>query len=230
MPPADEPRTSRAAIAALVLSLTPIPFVAQLIGLILAIVALVGISDSEGRLTGKGLALAALIISGLGVVFLPVLAILAGMMLPALASARESARRAACCSNLAQIGKAMYAYEQNTGAFPTSGTPGDGAGSLSLLHPMYLSNLALFRCPSSDIPPNAPAPLTEQWSSYHYDNTMPAPAKARPDRMLVWDKPGNHDGGRNVLFLDGHVSYMTEAEFQTKLAEQKAAAKLPAAP
>jgi prepilin-type processing-associated H-X9-DG protein len=32
--------------------------------------------------------------------------------------------------------------------------------------------------------------------------------------MIVYDKPGNHEGGRNVVFLDGHVEWMTEEEFQ----------------
>jgi prepilin-type processing-associated H-X9-DG protein len=32
--------------------------------------------------------------------------------------------------------------------------------------------------------------------------------------MTVYDKPGNHEGGRNVLFLDGHVQWLTEEEFQ----------------
>jgi prepilin-type processing-associated H-X9-DG protein len=39
--------------------------------------------------------------------------------------------------------------------------------------------------------------------------------------MIVYDKPGNHEGGRNVLFLDGHVRWLTEGEFQKLWAEQK---------
>jgi prepilin-type processing-associated H-X9-DG protein len=40
--------------------------------------------------------------------------------------------------------------------------------------------------------------------------------------MTVYDKPGNHEGGRNVLFLDGHVQWLTEDEFQKLWAEQQA--------
>jgi prepilin-type processing-associated H-X9-DG protein len=42
-----------------------------------------------------------------------------------------------------------------------------------------------------------------------------------PDTIVAYDKEGNHDDGRNVLFLDGHVGWMDEAEFQLKLAEQQ---------
>jgi len=46
-----------------------------------------------------------------------IIAILAGMLLPALARAREEARKANCKENCSQIGKAMVAYTQNNGEF-----------------------------------------------------------------------------------------------------------------
>lgn len=58
-PPAARP-TSRLAIAALVLS-----FVFSPAGLVLGIVALRHVDGSEGRLEGRGLAIAAIAISGL---------------------------------------------------------------------------------------------------------------------------------------------------------------------
>jgi prepilin-type N-terminal cleavage/methylation domain-containing protein len=50
-------------------------------------------------------------------VVIAIIAILAGMLLPALARAREEARKANCKENLSQIGKAMVAYTQNYGEF-----------------------------------------------------------------------------------------------------------------
>lgn len=52
-------------------------------------------------------------------VVIATIAILAGLLLPALASAREKGRKAACISNLRQIGIAIMAYAgDNNGKIP----------------------------------------------------------------------------------------------------------------
>ena len=38
--------------------------------------------------------------------------------------------------------------------------------------------------------------------------------------MMAWDNAPRHSGGRNVLFLDGHVELIPEAQFQKMLAGQ----------
>ncbi len=50
-------------------------------------------------------------------VVIAIIAVLAGMLLPALAAAREKARRTACMNNLDQIGKALISYTGDYGGY-----------------------------------------------------------------------------------------------------------------
>ncbi len=51
-------------------------------------------------------------------VVIGIIGVLVAMLLPAVQSARETARRTACANNLKQIGVAMSGYESAAGAFP----------------------------------------------------------------------------------------------------------------
>jgi len=218
-------------------------------------------------------------------VVIAIIAILAGMLLPALAKAREEARRANCKQNQAQIGKAIYAYTQNNNEFfpfvwglayrsgrkptpadnadvvaPTIGAaaPGsaaDASACLGNLYPQYLATAKAFRCPSTEDEPvfsfyeprATPVPdntlpdnttvlnasggkgaygasnrtwalgyRAPGWTSYGYDPRI-AP-NAVSNHAILADMDGsyaynkdtstqNHDGGQNVLYVDGHVSW-----------------------
>ncbi|MCM8807142.1 MAG: DUF1559 domain-containing protein, partial [Candidatus Omnitrophica bacterium] len=76
------------------------------------------------------------------------------MLLPALARAREQARRSVCISNLKQIGLALRMYSQDYREyFPITGAPYFGQemtvpGALGLLIPNYISAQKTFICPS----------------------------------------------------------------------------------
>jgi prepilin-type N-terminal cleavage/methylation domain-containing protein/prepilin-type processing-associated H-X9-DG protein len=50
-------------------------------------------------------------------VVIAIIAILAGLLLPALARAREEGRRSVCKENCSQIGKAIFSYTQNNNEF-----------------------------------------------------------------------------------------------------------------
>jgi len=90
-------------------------------------------------------------------VVIAIIGILAAILLPALARAREAARRASCANNLKQWGLVfkMYANEWN-GKFPPSPAMGWGIHQESV-YPEYISDVGIYLCPS-----DADAPKKEE--------------------------------------------------------------------
>ena len=94
-------------------------------------------------------------------VVIAIIGILAAILLPALARARESARRASCQNNLKQWGLVykMYAGESKGEKFPPIGTEGnvdepDADGWVACpagehIYPEYLSDMNIYFCPSA---------------------------------------------------------------------------------
>jgi prepilin-type N-terminal cleavage/methylation domain-containing protein/prepilin-type processing-associated H-X9-DG protein len=82
-------------------------------------------------------------------VVIAIIGILAGILLPVLSRARESARKTQCASNVKQIGMGLIMYaNENAEAFPVSTTAPVAMTSLKLLHPDYVSDPRTFNCPS----------------------------------------------------------------------------------
>ena len=59
-------------------------------------------------------------------IVIAILAILAGLLLPALNSARKTAKSAACKNNLRQLGLGFFQYEQESGRLPAGNEQANG--------------------------------------------------------------------------------------------------------
>jgi hypothetical protein len=117
--------TSRAATASLVLGLASLvcSFLTGLPGIIVAIIALVNISGSRGRLRGTGFAVTGLVLSCLSMLCLPAL------LLPAVQMVREAARRNKSILQMKEIAIALSTYETQHGEYPRVGGNDPSGGS-----------------------------------------------------------------------------------------------------
>lgn len=131
-------------------------------------------------------------------VVIAILAILAALLLPSLAAAKQAGRKAACLSNLRQMGFAIHCYAQDHGDqipygpkappftspasfYPSTGSPtsllslqsGAPVGAGLLLKPYLAAQPRVLFCPAADQPLDAEAELarvgtTQAQGSYYY--------------------------------------------------------------
>ena len=141
-------------------------------------------------------------------VVIAIIGILAGILLPVLSRARESARKTQCMSNIKQIGMGLIMYaNENNEQFPSSTTAPLAMQSLSLLYPDYVSDSRTFNCPSDTFVTNATqnetstdmannAAFGQDDCSYGYDYTHTQADDA--DVALVADRPSTGSGTTNI--------------------------------
>jgi prepilin-type processing-associated H-X9-DG protein len=227
--PTPPGKTSGLAIASLVLGILacPLSCLTAIPGLICGIVGLVRIRSSETsatgpRLGGSGLAIAGIILNA---VFLVITPVLIGLLLPAVQSAREAARRSDCMNNLKQIGLGMHIFASaHQDSFPAAIVDADGRPLLSwrvailpslgepeLYEAFHLDepwdsphNLALvermptvFACPSTD----AEAGTTTYLAAAGPGMALDEPTRAGQFAVVPLSEIAEHDGASLTILV-----------------------------
>ncbi len=140
-------------------------------------------------------------------VVIAIIAILAAILFPAFARARENARKASCQSNLKQLGLGVMQYIQDYDEkYPSLGTAGSAsdAGWSEKLQP-YVKSTQIFQCPSETNPPTAAtgADYTDYFISQYVTGAVGAAgvSQASLNATALTVLMGDADGNKSDLSL-----------------------------
>lgn len=161
-------------------------------------------------------------------VVIAVIAILAGLLLPAIAKSKDKARDIQCLNNLRQLGSAVFLYAgDHDQMLPVAervpSTPLNPTNVLPRICDLLSNHVAgvteVFTCPKDTV-----GRFTREGSSYEWNpqfngqrlesllaRTSVVPAE---EANLLYDYENFHSGGttgaKYVLYADGHVSRLAE--------------------
>lgn len=194
-------KTSLAAIWSLVFGI--LSFCLSIFGfipaLILGIVGIAKINGSEGRLQGKGLAIAGIISGSVGLIFGT--GFLAAILMPAFSSVRDRADFAREISHVKQLSIACRSYAlDHDGVFPQK---------LRELVPDYMDDEVLLKTTK---------PKTGETEDYIY---FPGLTDTHNGTVPLIASPVVRRGKRVVGMVGGQVRAMGEVEYQDAIAHGK---------
>lgn len=170
-----------------IVSFIGVPF-CGLVALITGIISTSKINRSNGLLLGKGMATTGIVFGCWSIIRIPILVIIAAMLLPALARARDKSAQIACISNLRQITLASIMYaDSNDNYLPVS---------MENIQP-YLEN-EILKCPCFDNPK-----VDEAYA------LLPLEERCLKKIKTPWETPiaicTKHERVDIVAYADGHV-------------------------
>jgi len=136
-------------------------------------------------------------------VVIAIIAILAAILFPVFAQAREAARKTQCLSNLRQQGTAIQMYAQDFDELLPQGSRTIGVNAWRWMHQTYpyVKNAGVYKCPSNPIPAGGWDPnLYGNAGSYGYNayflNNQSLAGVAKPsDTLAVLETPGGTSSG-----------------------------------
>ena len=135
-------------------------------------------------------------------VVIAIIAILAAILFPVFARAREKARQASCASNLRQLGLGMLMYVQDYDeVLPPLKTIEAAQGALS----PYVRDESIFTQPDTD-EPYMTNPILSGKKMAHITNAA--------DMILFYEAKPAKDGTIGAAFLDGHAKRLTAEEWE----------------
>lgn len=187
-------------------------------------------------------------------VVIAIIAILAAILFPVFAKAREKARQASCLSNTKQIGLAVMQYAQDYDEMlPATYTQNPNTNWAQNIAP-YCKNTQMFNCPSSSIRWNGTwqgynaGVLQDEYISYGYNvffetpkalGAIPMPSETVltgdgknfrlcPQPSIGWPNQRQvqyiHNEMANIAFCDGHSKAMGVGALEVRAATENGAA------
>jgi len=145
-------------------------------------------------------------------VVIAIIAILASILFPVFARARESARRASCSSNLKQIALAVMQYTQDFDEkFPqvvveatvSKVTANNPYGWADALQP-YTKSVQLFQCPSeTEGPTDDPTSTAPGYSDYWYNRMLSGESQAAVNSVSQTILNGDGNGNSSQYNNNG---------------------------
>lgn len=214
--PAAAGKTSSMAIVGLILAVLGLPTcgLGAVAGLVLGILALVKINSSAGALRGRGLAIAAIVVSAVSLVVLP-----AAMLMPALMKAKGKAQAIVCMNNGKQLGLALMMYgTDNQDQYPAANKWCDAVSK-------YVGSSAVFKCVAA---------MNAERCNYAFNaklGGLPLKQVRVPAQTVLafeteggWNQAGGpellvqtprHNGAVVLVFADGHVELVRQARLES---------------
>ncbi len=168
-------------------------------------------------------------------VVIAIIAILAAILFPVFAKAREKARQSSCLSNVRQITTATLSYAQDYDEMlpPYSRIAATGGQPYNRIMP-YIKNSQIYLCPSrggnheNSTPTGGDNPYTCDYAPNYYINHVPTYQSLgsvdQASQTAMWGDDwgtdynyfpwfvGNgkfHNDGSNISFFDGHAKWFS---------------------